>query len=107
MGQFVPVARVNDIPDGTGREVTVQGRVLAIYQVRGQFYALDGICPHAGGPLGEGDLDGCVVTCPWHGWQFDVTTGEHCLNRRLRQRTFPVRIVEGQVEVDLSESSPG
>lgn len=107
MGQFVPVARVNDIPDGTGREVTVQGRVLAVYQVSGQFYALDGICPHAGGPLGEGDLNGCVVTCPWHGWQFDVTTGEHCLNRRLRQRTFPVRIIEGRVEVDLSDLSPG
>ena len=56
-------------PEGVCR----RGRVIALFNVDGTFYALDGVCPHQGGPLGQGTLEGCIVTCPWHGWQFDVT----------------------------------
>lgn len=101
MRRFVPVAPAADVPDGEGREFTVEGRVLAVFHVGAEFFALDGICPHAGGPLGQGTLSGCVVTCPWHGWQFDVRTGEHCLNRRLTQPGYQVRIVEDVIEVEL------
>ncbi len=97
----VRVAAVSDIPEGTGREVIVRDLVIAVYHVDGQFYALDGICPHAGGPLGAGALTGCVVTCPWHGWQFDVTTGQHCLNPRIEQRRFPVTIEGDQILISL------
>jgi nitrite reductase/ring-hydroxylating ferredoxin subunit len=65
------------------------------------YYALDGICPHAGGPLGKGAVHGCIVTCPWHGWQFDVTNGQHCLNANIRQATFPVRVEGDEVYVEL------
>jgi len=101
MGQFVPVTTVGELAEGTGREFTVAGRVLAVYRVGEEYHALDGICPHAGGPLGQGRLDGCVVTCPWHGWQFDVSTGRHCLNPRLQQPSYPVRVVGEQIEVEL------
>jgi nitrite reductase/ring-hydroxylating ferredoxin subunit len=77
------------------------GRIIAVFNVDGQFYALDGICPHAGGPLGQGRLAGGVVTCPWHGWQFDVTSGRHCLNPRLTQAAYPVEIEAGDVFVVL------
>lgn len=103
MGRFVAVAPVEEIPRGTGREITAEGRVLAVYRIGDEFYALDGICPHAGGPLGQGELTGHVVTCPWHGWQFDVTTGRHCLNARLKQACFAVRVVDGQIEVELPD----
>ena len=49
----------------------------ALFNVDGTFYALDGVCPHQGGPLGSGEVHNCIVTCPWHGWQFDVRTGQH------------------------------
>jgi nitrite reductase (NADH) small subunit len=65
----------SDIPPGGGRTFEVDGRAYAVFHIEGDFYAIDGLCPHAGAPLGDGLLDGCVVTCPWHAWRFDVTTG--------------------------------
>jgi nitrite reductase/ring-hydroxylating ferredoxin subunit len=75
MGDRVRVASLAEVPPGTGRQVQVSGRALAIYNVDGTIHALDGTCTHRGGPLGEGELAGNVVTCPWHGARFDVTTG--------------------------------
>jgi nitrite reductase/ring-hydroxylating ferredoxin subunit len=95
------VASVSDLPPGTGTERTAGGRVIALFNVDGQFHALDGVCPHAGGPLGEGFLSGPVVTCPWHGWQFDVTSGQHCLNPSLKHTAFPVRVEGPDVLVEL------
>lgn len=101
MPQTVRIAAVADVPPGTGGEFTAAGRVIALFNVGGTFYALDGVCPHAGGPLGEGTLSGNVVTCPWHGWQFDVTTGRHCLNANLQHVCFPVRVEGDDVLVEL------
>ena len=69
----------------------MDGRVLAVFNVEGTYYALDGICPHQGGPLGKGQLNGCVVTCPWHGWQFNVATGQQQINDRIVHTAYPVR----------------
>jgi nitrite reductase/ring-hydroxylating ferredoxin subunit len=75
MGERTRVASLAEVPPGTGRQVQVSGRALAIYNVDGTMYAVDGTCTHRGGPLGESKLVGTVVTCPWHGARFDVTTG--------------------------------
>jgi nitrite reductase/ring-hydroxylating ferredoxin subunit len=75
--------------------------VIALFHVDGRFYALDGICPHAGGPLGEGTLCGGIVTCPWHGWQFDVTTGRHASNARLQHAAFGVKVEGNDVYVEI------
>jgi len=101
MSERLHLAAAADIPPGTAKEVLAGDRILAIFNVEGEFHALDGICPHAGGPLGEGSLNGSIVTCPWHGWQFDVTTGQHCLNRNLRHSHFPVTVEEGELYVEL------
>lgn len=101
MPHWVRVASVSEIPAGTGREVFAGTNVVALFHTDGQFYAMDGICPHAGGPLGEGKLTGDVVTCPWHGWQFNVKTGHHCLNQRIHHRTFPVEVRGDEVFVDV------
>ena len=103
MSESVCVARVSEIPPGTGKEVVVGDRLLAVYQVDGEFYAIDGICPHAGGPLGKGELQGCIVTCPWHGWQFDVTTGRHQLTPRIQQGTLPAVVENGEVFTEFDE----
>jgi nitrite reductase/ring-hydroxylating ferredoxin subunit len=76
----VKLADLKDIPEG--KSVTVRlddGREIALFNAEGRIFALDNACPHMGGPLGEGPLDGFCVTCPWHGWEFDVRSGE-CIN---------------------------
>lgn len=97
------VARADEIPIGEGREFVVAGRILAIFNVDGVFHALDGICPHAGGPLAKGALAGNVVTCPWHGWQFDVTTGRHCLNAQLQQPGFSIMVDGSELWVEFPQ----
>ena len=76
MGERIEVAKLRDVPPGTCRQVNAAGRPVAVFNVNGTIYAIHGTCTHRGGPLGEGDLDGSVVTCPWHGAQFEVTTGQ-------------------------------
>ncbi len=78
-------------------------RIVALFNVDGVFHALDGVCPHQGGPLGKGVLTGCLVTCPWHGWQFDVTTGQHRLNAKYFQPRFEVRVEEGDVLININD----
>ena len=75
MAEFVKVARATEVPRGSGVALDVKGRRVALFNVDGEFHAIDGVCPHQGGPLGEGILRGDVVTCPWHFWQFDVVKG--------------------------------
>jgi nitrite reductase (NADH) small subunit len=95
------LATVSDVPPGSAREFAAGGRVVALFNVDGAFYALDGICPHAGGPLGEGSLCGATVTCPWHGWQFDVKTGRQALNPRIEQPTFPVKVEKEAIWAEI------
>jgi nitrite reductase (NADH) small subunit len=94
------VASLSEIPPGAAKEVAVGDRVIAIFNVEGVLYGLDGICPHAGGPLAKGQLAGRVVTCPWHGWQFDVTTGQHSLAPRIRAGCVVVSADGDDVYVD-------
>jgi nitrite reductase/ring-hydroxylating ferredoxin subunit len=101
MTEVIRVASLDDVPPGSAKELTAGGRIVALYNVDGELYALDGVCPHAGGPLGQGNLDGCVVTCPWHGWQFDVTTGENCLNSNMQHPRFVVKVENGDVFVEI------
>ena len=101
MPNWVRVAELADCPPGSGLERVVGERIVAIFNVDGTLYAIDGVCPHQGGPLGKGALQGTVVTCPWHGWQFNVCSGKHQLNPRISQPTFPVRVEDGAILLDL------
>jgi nitrite reductase/ring-hydroxylating ferredoxin subunit len=92
------------IVPGQSAEVVADGRIFAVYNVDGVFHVIDGICPHAGGPLGKGTLRGNIVTCPWHGWQFNVSSGQHCLNQRICQTAYAVRIENGRVIIDMPQS---
>ena len=91
------VASVDDVPAGTGAVVHADGRAIALFNVDGAFYAIDNTCLHRGGPVGEGDLEGTVVTCPWHGFQYDVTTGRNIFDPDVGLQTFPVRVEDGAV----------
>lgn len=89
------VAKTTDVPAGTGRVVVVQGEPVALFNVGGIFYATSNVCLHRGGPVGEGELDETIVTCPVHGWEYDVRTGQNTINPLARLKTFEVHI-EGE-----------
>ncbi len=72
---LVKACKKSDIKEGTGKIVLLEGKPIAIFNVNGKFCAIDNECAHQGGPLGEGYLEGFTVTCPWHGWDYDVSTG--------------------------------
>src|SRR5262245_33578844 len=105
MPNWVRIAGEQDLKPGDVGEYVAADRIVALFNVDGTFYALDGICPHQGGPLGKGALTGCIVTCPWHGFQFDVTTGQHQTSRSLVHPTFAVKVAEGGVWVDVEVPS--
>lgn len=96
---FVTVAHVDDVAPGTAKAVVVGEREIALFNVAGTFYALDNTCPHQGGPLAEGWLDGTTVTCPWHAWTFKLTDGGMTLGDFACVDTFDVRVEGRDVRV--------
>lgn len=102
-GRSVPVAKVTDIEPGSGACVEVEGRRIAVFNLGGEFRAIDDECPHQGGPLSEGSLAGCLVTCPWHAWEFDLSTGELDGDSGTRLATYSVRIEGEDVLIHLPE----
>ncbi|MBI3270144.1 MAG: Rieske 2Fe-2S domain-containing protein [Planctomycetes bacterium] len=95
MATLVRVARVADVPPGTGRVVKAGDLALALFNVGGDFRALGNVCPHRGGSLGLGALDGATVSCPLHAWPFDVGTGICPDNPAVRVPSYPTK-VEGE-----------
>jgi nitrite reductase/ring-hydroxylating ferredoxin subunit len=100
-GKRARVARVGEIPEGQGRVVDVEGRTLALFNVGGTLYAIDNSCPHRGGPLGEGDVDGHIVLCPWHAWRWDVRTGNNANNPAVKVACYPVSVDGDTVFVEV------
>src|SRR5262245_9442668 len=101
MAEFVRVASASDIPAGQGRMFELNGRQVAVFNVGGKFHAIDNVCLHQGGPLAEGELDGCIVTCPWHGWTYDVTSGLSPDEPDSRVQCFGVKLENGEVLVEV------
>ena len=92
MADYIRVAGADEIPAGQGRTVEVEGKRIAVFNVDGDLHAIDDTCVHRGGPLGQGALDGNVVSCPWHSWRFDVTSGACLTNPRVQVACYPVKI---------------
>ena len=84
------IATTDEIPEGTSKIVTIQGKDIAVFNTDGEFYAISNTCPHRGGSLGEGFVADNVVTCPMHGWQFDVTTGKSPTMSNVCIQTYDV-----------------
>jgi len=97
----IKVARIAEVPPGQGRVVHAGAKSLALFNVDGAYHAIDNSCPHRGGPMGEGDLEGRVAICPWHGWRWDVTTGANANNPAVKIGCFRTAVVDGDVYVEL------
>lgn len=96
------VCPVDALPHGGCRRFALPGGdELAIYNIGGEYYAIDNFCPHRGAALCEGSVHGHIVECGWHGWQFDVRTGE-CLTVTERIKIFKVRVEDGSLVVEVS-----
>lgn len=98
---FVKVADEADVLPGQSRIVEADGKELALFNVEGAFYCIDNECPHRYGPLGEGDLEDDVVTCPWHAWQVNVRTGEVLYTPGSCVETYPCKVEDGAVLVNI------
>jgi nitrite reductase/ring-hydroxylating ferredoxin subunit len=101
MGEWVRVALVSDLEPGQGKTVERRGVEFALFNVEGIFRAIGNACPHRKGPLAEGELDKDTVTCPWHGWQFDVTTGVNLRNAEISVPTYRAEVRGDEVFIEL------
>lgn len=101
MGEFVRVAGTGDIQPGHGIVAEVEGKAIAVFNLDGTFHAIDNTCVHRGGPLGEGEVEGSVVSCPWHGWQFNIQTGICVANPSAKVAVYETKVEGTDVKVLL------
>jgi nitrite reductase/ring-hydroxylating ferredoxin subunit len=104
MTDFIKVATLDDVSEGEMYAIEVDGEPVCLTRVEGQIYAFTDNCTHISGPLNDGELEGCVVTCPWHGAQFDVRTGK-VLRGPARQDlyTYPVKVEDNAIFISLPD----
>ena len=107
MSRFVKLATLGELPVGAAKEVEFEGRVYGLFNVNGEILAIDAICPHQGGPLVDGSLEGTMVTCPWHGYQYLPETGASPPPFTEKVSTFHTQIVNGRVWIDPKPNPPG
>ena len=99
-GRQIVVGRVEDLPPGRGATITLEdGKELALYNVGGQFHAIENFCPHRGAPLADGTLHGHTIECDWHGWRFDVRSGACLTNPLHAVEIYEVVIEEGWIKI--------
>ena len=89
------------MPPGSAREFQADGKVIALFNVGGKLFATDNTCLHRGGPLGQGALAGEIVTCPWHGWQYNVATGCAVFNDAIKVATYEVKVEGDDIVVGI------
>ncbi len=102
MSRFIEIAKINEIAPGEAKMVEVEGKKIAIFNLEGDYYAIDNTCPHARGPLSEGEVEGEAVTCPWHGSEFNIKTGE-ALRPPARRgvKSYGVRIEGSIIKIEV------
>ena|SRR5579871_3486356 len=98
---FVKVASLAQLSPGTLMEAVVGENSYAVANVDGEVHVLDGICPHAGGPLGQGALHDDIVVCPWHAWEYNCRTASCVGADDLKVEKFPSKIENGDVYIDV------
>ena len=99
MGEFRTVARVEELPPGTVRTFEIGEDAVAVANVDGEFFATQNACMHLKGPLGDGRLHGTRLSCPWHGWTYDVRTGRNVFDLAIELQTYEVRVEAGEVKI--------
>jgi nitrite reductase (NADH) small subunit/3-phenylpropionate/trans-cinnamate dioxygenase ferredoxin subunit len=99
MSDFHTVARVGEIPEGRGESYVIDDTAVAVFNMDGEYHAINDLCPHQGASLAAGDVHDGVVACPWHAWRFRVTDGTWCDNTRIKTDSYEVRVVGDEIQV--------
>jgi nitrite reductase/ring-hydroxylating ferredoxin subunit len=99
VANYVAVARADELAPGEVRRVQAGDEEIALARIGDEFYAVQGACLHLKGPLGDGRLEDHVLTCPWHGWQYDLRTGKNEFDLAIQLRTYDVSVENGEVRV--------
>ena len=95
------IAKTSDIGEGAGKTFTIEGQTIAVFNKGGEIFAIEDTCKHKGGSLGEGKLDGDTITCPLHGWQYNITNGECLMNSQVKMKNFPVKVENGEISLGV------
>ena len=100
---FIVIAKLDDLPPGTCTSLEVKDHGIALFNLDGTIYALDNMCPHAGGPLGEGTIVGEHISCPWHDWKFHIPTGVCQKNPTpsLNVPCYQIQVIDGMIQISL------
>jgi len=96
------IATKSDLPaEGQAKEFTVGGKVICVANVEGEYSAMDNVCLHRGGPLGQGTVEDGKIVCPWHGWQYDPKSGEVAHNSSAKVAVYPLKVDGEEVFVEI------
>jgi nitrite reductase (NADH) small subunit/3-phenylpropionate/trans-cinnamate dioxygenase ferredoxin subunit len=101
MTEFTTVAKVGAIPEGEGRSFSVAGRMVGIFLLHGEYFAINDLCLHMGASLAGGYIENHSVTCPWHAWRFSVKDGTWLDNPRVKTDAYPVRLEDDKIQVQV------
>ncbi len=101
MENFHKACLVNEIAANSSKVVEINGEEIAIFNLNGNFYALTNTCPHRGGPLGEGAIEGETVTCPWHGWNFCIKDGKNPNMPQISAKSIPLKVEGDSILVSV------
>lgn len=103
MPDFTTIAKIGDIPEGQGRSFPVGDWIVAVFNVGGEYQAINDLCPHMGASLAGGHVEQGIVTCPWHAWRFKTCDGTWCDNPRIKIESFEIRVVGDDIQVRVPE----
>ena len=101
MSRFIKVASASELGPGSSKKIELNGKEIALFNVEGSFYAIDDMCPHRGGSLSEGFIESGVVSCPWHGWQFQLNSGECLTDPGICQTKYEVKVEGNDVLINV------
>jgi len=106
MSEFHTVARVGAIPEGQGQAFAVDGHLVAVFHLGGEYFALNDLCPHMGASLAAGEIYEGTVICPWHGWRFRISDGTWCDSPRIKTDVYEARVLGEEIQVRVAKKEP-
>src|SRR4029077_20614519 len=106
MSEFHTVCKVQDLHEGEGKTVAIGHRMVALFRINGENFAIDDTCPHMGASLSGGYLENGIVTCPWHAWRFCLADGAWGGTPRIKTGSSPVRILGDEIQIQVG-GTPG
>jgi len=97
----VKIATIDQVPEGSSTTVEAAGKAIALFNINGELYAIDNTCIHRGGSLGDGFIDGTTITCPLHGWQYDIITGQGVTPPSPGVKSYKVEVRDNDIYLEI------